>query len=277
MQAVVSESQEPFGRTYAEPLSGLRISWGSVLAGTVAMLATALILWALALAIVALATHPTAASFKGSIIALWICAICTTLVGAVVGGWVAGALPGNPRRRIGMAHGFVSWGLALILSFLFGVFVLGGTLRTAATAGVTTASAAVEATGAAAGAAAGATTPLSRRAEQTLMSLGYTRDQARRMVTEAQGKGAQITKGTSGTSVGAGIKSGLSAVGRTVIDYAIALGWTWFGTWFVSLFLALAGGAAGATRLTRAGAPGERREVIERERPMGPLTPAPTT
>lgn len=277
MQAVVSESREPFGRTYAEPLSGLRISWGSVLAGTVAFLATALILWALALAIVALATHPTAGSLEGSFIALWICAICTTLVGAFVGGWVAGALPGNPRRHIGMAHGFISWGLALILSFLFGVVVLGGTLRTAITAGVTTASAAVEATGAAAGGAAGATSPLSQRAQQTLMSLGYTRDQARRMVTEARGKGAQITQGTTGTNVGAGIKSGLSDIGKTVIDYAIALGWSWFGTWFVSLFLAVAGGAAGATRLMRAVGPGERREFIERERPMGPLTPAPTT
>jgi hypothetical protein len=277
MQAVVSESREPVGPTYAEPLSGLCISWGAVLAGTVAMLATALLLWALALAIVALATHPSAASFKASFIALWICAIGTTLVGALVGGWVAGALPGNPRKRIGMAHGFVSWGLALILSFVFGVFVLGGTLRTATTAGVTTASAAVEATGAAAGGAVGANSPLSRRARQTLVSLGYTREQARRIVTEAKGKGAAITQGTTGTGVGAGIESGLSAVGRTVIDFVIALGWTWFGTWFVSLWLALAGGAAGATRLTRVAGPGERREVIERERPMGPLTPAPTT
>jgi len=275
MQAV-SESREPFGRTYAEPLSGLRISWGSVLAGTVALLATALLLWTLSLAIVSLATHPHAGSLKGSLIALWICAMGTTLIGAFVGGWVAGVLPGNPVRRIGMMHGFISWGLALIVSFAFGVFVLGGTLRTTATAGVDTVAAAMQTAGTTVGGVAGATQPLGAKAEQTLMSLGYTRDQARRMVTSARGKGAAIIQGktTTGKSIGAS----MYAVGRTILDYFVALGWSFFGTWFVSLFLALAGGALGALRLTRAAAPGgERREVIERERPMGPLTPAPTT
>jgi hypothetical protein len=241
------------------------------------MLATSLLLEALAFAIIMLAAHPTAGSLRGTIVALWICGILTTLIGAFFGGWVSGSLPGNPRMRIGAVHGFVSWGLALILSFVFNAVVLGAVLRTATTAGVETASAALQTTGAAAGGAAAAGQPLDVRAEQTLMSLGYTRDQARRMVTGAQGKATQVLQGGGGANAGRAIGTGLASAGRTVLDSMVAVGWTWFGTWFVSLFLAVAGGVLGATRVTRA-ALGRRREVevIEHERHVGPLTPAPS-
>src|SRR4051794_30566507 len=85
------------GRTYAEPLSGLRVSWGAILAGAVATLAVALILWALALAIVLTVTNADVGSVRASAIALWIAGIATTLIGAFVGGALAGYLPGNPR------------------------------------------------------------------------------------------------------------------------------------------------------------------------------------
>lgn len=134
MQDVASGRGEAFGRTYAEPLSGLRISWGSVLAGTVAMLAVSLILWALALALVSLATHPTGASMKGSVVALWICAIATTLIGAIVGGFLAGYLPGNALRGIGAAHAFIAWSVAFLLTFAFQLFVMRGLVNTAAAA-----------------------------------------------------------------------------------------------------------------------------------------------
>lgn len=135
MQEVVRDTRESFGRTYAEPLSGLRVSWGSVLAGAVTMLAVSLILWALALAIVSsLVAHPDAASMRVSGIALWICAMGTTLIGALVGGWFAGYLPGNPRAGLGAVHGFLAWAVALVVSFAFQFFVIRGVVNTAANA-----------------------------------------------------------------------------------------------------------------------------------------------
>jgi hypothetical protein len=57
---------------------GMHVSWGAVAAGAVAQLATSLILWALALGVIALATRPTATSLHESTVALfffaWICA-----------------------------------------------------------------------------------------------------------------------------------------------------------------------------------------------------------
>jgi hypothetical protein len=132
------EETVPFGHTYAEPLSGLRVSWGSVLAGAVAMIAVALLLWSLALAIVSLAAHPTANSVRGSAYALWICAMATTLIGAAVGGYLAGYLPGSTRPGIFAAHGFLAWCVALLLSFGFGLYLARGTAVVAANATTST-------------------------------------------------------------------------------------------------------------------------------------------
>jgi hypothetical protein len=130
MQPIEIEPREPLGRdaprTFAEPLCGLCVSWGAVFCGTVALLAVALILWALALAIVSLAAHPTAASLRGSAIALWICAMIATVVGSFVGGGIAGYLPGSPRRNVALTHGFLAWGLALIVSLAFQLLLLRG-------------------------------------------------------------------------------------------------------------------------------------------------------
>ena len=275
---VVSESRRPFG-TYAEPLSGLRISWGSLLAGAVAMLSVSMILWALGLAIVALATHGTWASVRGSIIALWIIAMGTTLVGAYVGGFIAGVLPGNSRRRIGAAHGFIAWGVAFLVASAAGGLALGAAAGTTALSGVDVASSAVQATGAAAGAAEGANAPLSQRAEQTLVSLGYTPAQARRMVGQAQNWVQQAKPNAAGSAVTHGARS----VADRGIDLLIAMGWSWWGTWFASMLLAVAGGASGARllssgtrqeRVTNAPYGGTERRVT----PMGPpLTPRATT
>jgi hypothetical protein len=137
MQHAVTDSpatpvREAPGHTYAEPLAGLRVSWGAILSGTVALLAVALILWALALAVVSLVAHPSGVSMKGSAMALWICGMATTLVGAFVGGFVAGYLPGNARRSIVLAHGFLAWSVALLVSFAFEVYLLRGALAAAA-------------------------------------------------------------------------------------------------------------------------------------------------
>lgn len=107
---------------------GSRVSWGAVLAGAVTMLATTALLTALSIAIISLAMHPSAGSVKGSGVAFWICAIVSTLIGAVLGGAVAGAALRVATPRLAMCHGFVAWGLALIASLAFQLWAMRGTV-----------------------------------------------------------------------------------------------------------------------------------------------------
>jgi hypothetical protein len=133
--------------TYAEPLSGLRVSWGAVLAGAVATLAVALLLWELTLAVTMTATRSAPMSAlvtRNTFIALWVGGIGTTLIGAVAGGLLAGYLPGNPSRAIGAVHGFLAWALAFLISFGAQIFIIGGIAR-ASTEAALAATAAAEA------------------------------------------------------------------------------------------------------------------------------------
>ena len=236
MQDLVKDYRRSYG-TYAEPLSGLRISWGSVLAGTTALLAVSLILLALALGIVSVLSHPTVASLKGSAMALWICAMATTVVGAFVGGWLAGYLPGSTRPGIGIAHGFLAWALALVVSAGCQLVILRATLGAAANTAIEAAVALESAPAAPDEAGEGGA------------AFGPRTDQAR---------------------------GDASAAGRTAINYVAGWGWSWFGTWFAAGALAMAGASAGVRRLRRSDFPDEPiYERGERDRPIRPLTPAP--
>jgi hypothetical protein len=243
MEEVVRDSRESFGHTYAEPLSGLRVSWGSVLAGAVVTLAVALILWTLALAIIALATRPETASLRTSGIALWICAMGTTLVGALVGGWFAGFLPGSPRASLGAAHGFLAWALALVMSFAFQFFVVRGVVMAATNA------------------IAAGTTMMDQSAPG------------------AEGPGAGSPSANM-PPPGPTPQDSARAAGREAIDSMVAISWSWFGTWAISLLLAAGAGAAATSRFRGPGfRPGGHLEQhFREERRVGPpLTPAPTT
>lgn len=99
-----------------------RVSWQGAWAGTITALSVATILWALALAIIALAMHPTAGSLRGATIAAWICMICTIVAGNFFGGLVAARVRGSPLARVGALHGFMTWGLTFVLAVLFGAF-----------------------------------------------------------------------------------------------------------------------------------------------------------
>jgi hypothetical protein len=209
MQGTTTVIREPRFHTYAEPLSGLRLSWGSVLAGTVTLFAVSIFLWLLALAIVMLAIHPAAQSLRASVLALWICGIVTTLIGAFVGGRVAGSLPGSPRRGVGAMHGFLSWALALVLASAAQAIVLGGIVRTAGNA-------------AAASSAVAASRETIEERTQAPDILASTQEMER--------------PGTQREADSA------------LIDYGIGAGWTLFGTWAIALVLSVSGGASGARR-----------------------------
>ena len=268
MQGTMTVIREPKLHTYAEPLSGLRVSWGSVLAGTVTLFAVSILLWLLAFAIVMLAMHPTVHSFMNSLVALWICGMVTTLVGAFIGGRVAGSLPGNPRRGIGAVHGFVSWAFALVLASAAQLALLNGS-----DAAIDTTVAMAAASSSAAGEGTTTEVPPEVRAERALVSLGYPHGEATRIVRDAPGRAQEPNPANPWPGPGPSRKE----VATAAIHYGIRAGWTLFGTWFVALVLAVMGGASGARRSR----PEERRdegERVEGQRaiPPRPLEPLPT-
>jgi hypothetical protein len=99
------------------PFVESRVSWGAALAGAVTMLAVAILLWGLAIAIVAVSSRPFV-SFHQSVVTLWICAMAVTLLGAIAGGYAAGFLSRDRGPELGAMHGFLAWGVALLAAFL---------------------------------------------------------------------------------------------------------------------------------------------------------------
>lgn len=252
MDQYISEGRA--SRTYAQPLSGLQVSWGSVLAGAVAICAVSLILFALALAVILTATNVNLGSIKASALAIWICAIVTTLIGAVVGGFIAGYLPGNPRRSLGAAHGFLAWGVALLFAAAFDFATIGGIARNVTNAAVTTATTAVQTAGSTignvAGGVAGSNVSIESKAMSFLVSLGYTPEEAARMVASAQ---ADVQKVLRGGAPGPESTQATSQQVRgaldTLVDWSAGVTWSWFGTWLVAGLLAIAGGAIATKRV----------------------------
>lgn len=261
-------TRDQYAHTYAEPLAGLRVSWGSVLAGALATLAVSLILWAFALAVVLSATNANFGSVMRSTTALWICGIITTLAGAFIGGWFAGYLPGNPSRAIAGVHALLAWGLAFVVSSAIQFGIIGGITRTTAMASVSAAGSAVQTAGATVGGAAGSQMTLDRSAVNLLTSLGYSQSEAQDLVKGWQEEVQSYLRGGKGEPGAPEVRGALDGV----INWMAGLSWLWFGTWFVAGLLALFGGILGVGRLRRSGEP-TTREV---ERPSA-VTPEPAS
>ena len=75
---------------------------------------------------------------------------------------------------------------------------------------------------------------------------------------------------------GVPVDADVAAEGRTALHYLIGFGWSWFGTWFLSLLAALGGAAAGVRLMRRRMEPEVRAERTENLPPITPLTPAPS-
>jgi hypothetical protein len=254
--------------TYAQPLSRLQVSWGSILAGAVTMLAVSLLLWAFALAIILSATNPSISSIKASVAAAWITSIITTLIGGLVGGAVAGYLPGNPRRLITVAHGFLAWALAFLVAVAAQSAVIGGAARTVTSAVVSTTSAAVQGAGsavggAAAGAAAGAPVPIDQRMVTFLESIGYSRAEAAQMVTSARADLQQVLRGRAGQEQAQ--RAGEQARGAldTLFNWAALYMWLWFATWAATAGLSILGASMIVDRVRRV--PERERAIVVHE------------
>jgi hypothetical protein len=119
-----------------------RVSFGALLAGALAALAVAAILRLLAVAVTLLAMTPW--GWRGALATVGIAVIVTTLVGAAVGGLVAGYGAGGSRST-GALHGFLAWCVAFLFSLATGAVLVGGLSRVAAHTVVSTTSAALHA------------------------------------------------------------------------------------------------------------------------------------
>ena len=251
--------------TYAQPLSRLQVSWGSILAGAVSLLAVSLIAWALCLAIILSATSATVSAAKGAVVAGLVTSIVSTLIGAFVGGMVAGYLPGNPRRLISVAHGFMAWSVAFVLSALLHLSILSGATRTVTGVLTATTSAAVQSAGSAVGGAAGGQVGLDQKAVGLLETLGYSPAEAASMVSSARGDLQQILRGegpkarqveTGAQQAAAQVRGALD----TMINWTAGYLWMWWATWVVAAGVAMAGASLVVNRT---------RRIPERERASG--------
>jgi hypothetical protein len=216
MQNVVA--REFAFRAEGEALLGSRVSWQGAWAGTITTLAAATILWALALAIIPLAMHPTVGSLRGATIAAWICLMATIIVANFLGGLVASRVRGSPRMSVGMFHGFITWALTFVIAMLFSALFMRGLL-----VGLV-------------------------NALPDVMAASPT----------------------------APVDPDLAAEGRSALHYLIGFGWSWFGTWFLSLLFALVGAAVGVRRMRRRLEPEVQVESGSDLPPITPLTPAPS-
>lgn len=256
MEELVSEDKTL--ATYAQPLSRLQVSWGAILAGALTFLAVSFIVFGLAFSIILTATSASAGSMKGALIAAFVCSLVTTLIGAFAGGAVAGYLPGNPRRIITIAHGFLAWALAFLVSTAIQIAIVGGITRTATSAVASTAGAAVQASGAAVGAAAGGQTPIDQRAVSVLQSLGYSATEARQMVESARTDAQRVIRGNAPEARAQAAETQEQVRGALdkVISSLAVYTWLWWGTWMLAGVLAMAGAGVILPRV---------RKVPERE------------
>ncbi|BAU48854.1 PhnA-like protein [Sulfurifustis variabilis] len=105
------------------------IRWGAVLAGVVSGTASYLLLALLGVAVGLTAVDPQAAEPVGAVpLGAGIWTGISMLVGAFIGGYVAGNMSGLSRLTDGMLHGFVSWGATTLLYAFITVSALGALL-----------------------------------------------------------------------------------------------------------------------------------------------------
>ncbi|RZA25040.1 MAG: hypothetical protein EOP10_08080 [Proteobacteria bacterium] len=108
-----------------------RISWPAIFAGVVVVLVVQLALSLLGLGIGASTIDPLAQqnplSGMGTGSGIWL--VVSTLIALFVGGWIAGRVSGMHNKVEGSIHGFLTWGLATLVTTYLLATVMGGMVR----------------------------------------------------------------------------------------------------------------------------------------------------
>jgi hypothetical protein len=102
------------------------VSWGAIIAGTITVLVIQLTLAMLGLGIGLYAFDPAEPPGTGFGIGALIWWVLSAIIALFLGGWVASRLSGIQAKTDGMLHGFVTWGLASLVT----VFLLTTTIGT---------------------------------------------------------------------------------------------------------------------------------------------------
>lgn len=197
-----------------------RISWGSLLAGTVASLGVLILLYALGMALGLSSVNPDKPdTIRASGIFTGVWGLMTPLVALFVGGMVAGRSAGATSRMGGVLHGMVVWSLTAVAGVWLLATMFGGMVGTAVSVGQNM--------------AAGAITSADAPAE-TSGEGGVVADVKEKL-----------------DEVGAAAKQQIK---EDAIEAAPETGvamWVVFGALFLGFLSALAGGGAGVTREQR--------------------------
>jgi hypothetical protein len=111
-----------------------RISWGAILAGSVAAISVQLLLTLLGISIGAWVADPAAGreGMQGIGIGAGIWALATFIIALFCGGWIAGRMAGVSNKLDGMLEGFLVWSAVTALSFMLLTSTIGGILGGAA-------------------------------------------------------------------------------------------------------------------------------------------------
>lgn len=103
-----------------------RISWGSVIAGVVTVIAMSILLWILGSAIGLFMIDPQSQhpfSGVGTTVGIW--SAIAVIISLAAGGFVAGKLAG----RDGIIHGFIVWATTMLATIILMVFAAAGAVR----------------------------------------------------------------------------------------------------------------------------------------------------
>jgi len=162
----------------------VKVSWGSIIAGTVTALGLWVLLYALGLALGLSSINPQdTGSAKSSGIFTGIWSLVSPLIALFVGGIVAGRGSGAQTKSSGGLHGLVMWGLTTLV----GLWLLGNLVSALAGELFSVGKTAVQATGSAVAAGASQTGGLGQMAQ----SFGLDANDALRPINErlqAEGK-----------------------------------------------------------------------------------------
>lgn len=110
-----------------------RISWGAIIAGTVAALSVQLLLTLLGIAVGLWAVPAAGSEFLQEIgigAAIW--ALLSFIIALYIGGWIAGRTSGLGSKLDGLLEGFMVWGLVTVVTFMLLNTAVGGIVGGAA-------------------------------------------------------------------------------------------------------------------------------------------------
>lgn len=163
-----------------------RVSWGSIIAGVVTVMAVSLLLTTLGTSLgFSLLTPQSDDMINGADKAVLVWSVISIVLSLACGGFVAGRLAGAD----GTIHGFLSWATSLLVASVLGFAAAGGILHMAGSAVGAAASAtgsAVSGLGSAAGKAPGATVDIAQNiADRLGLNTKLTPPQADKKVLDA--------------------------------------------------------------------------------------------